>query len=215
MVIRFIYKVFVLIRMVTGGFYELTRRVFGPSYGSIIFIGPPGAGKDTQADMLKQYDYVNFSTSQMFRDLNKETNIGALVSELINKVKFVPDDLTIKIFIQTLREYRQNGDYNPKLETLVLNGIPRNINQVESVNQIVDVKDVIYFQIRPELCEQRLLRMGREEEDTIEKIRKRQKDFVDETYLLPDQYEGLVKVVDASRTPEEVHESVKEALNIH
>ena len=197
--------------MVLDTIYETTRKIFGPRYKGVIFVGPPGAGKDTQADMLKPYGYVNFSSGQMFRDVDTSTDIGTQVHGWINEGYFVPDDLTIKFFLQTLKYYRRNGDYNPKLETLVLNGIPRNINQVELVNQIVDVQGVIYFQIRPEVCEQRLLRRGRKD-DKPEKIRIRQKDFVDKTYLLPDQYDGLVKVVDASKTPEEVHEQIKEEL---
>ena len=216
MVIKFINKLFVPFFMVLDNLYEIIRKISGQKYKGIIIIGPPGAGKDTQADLLQPYGYFNFSSGQMFSDLDRSTDIGNKVASIIDEGDLVPDDLTIKLFLQTLRNYIRDGDYNPRSETLVLNGIPRTVEQVEPVREIVDVLQIIYLQVSRDICAARIAERYREQgrpEDAPNLFDKRYFDFMELTFPILDNY--IPVVIPGRGTKQEVHEKIKEALNIH
>ncbi len=98
---------------------------------NIILMGPPGAGKGTQAKRLvTKFDLIHISTGDMFREAIKEnTPLGALASSYINKGDLVPDDVTIGIVKERLaKEDCKNG--------FLLDGFPRTIAQAEALHKI-------------------------------------------------------------------------------
>lgn len=98
---------------------------------NIILMGPPGAGKGTQAKRLvTKFDLIHISTGDMFREAIKEnTPLGALASSYINKGDLVPDDVTIGIVKERLaKEDCKNG--------FLLDGFPRTIAQAEALSKI-------------------------------------------------------------------------------
>ena len=120
-------------------------------YSAILIFGPPGVGKGTQAKLLGQSKkYFHFSTGDMFRNLHKGSEIGKRVHELISAGNFVPDELTIKLFYETIHNYEIERKFNPLEQTLILDGIPRNINQVELIKDRIDVKRIIYLVVNDE-----------------------------------------------------------------
>lgn len=181
----------------------------------IILIGPPGSGKDTQADLLQPYGYFNFSSGQMFRNLDRSTDIGARVGELIDNGYFVPDDLTMSLFRETLERYSQEDLYNPKLETLVLNGIPRTVTQVEPVKEIVDVEKMLYLQVSKDICTNRTARRYKEQgrpEDTSELFDKKWNDFMELTFQIFENYVPIF--ISGKGTIYEVNELIRKELGI-
>lgn len=98
---------------------------------NIILMGPPGAGKGTQAKRLvTKFDLIHISTGDMFREAIKEnTPLGALASSYINRGDLVPDDVTIGIVKERLaKEDCKNG--------FLLDGFPRTIAQAEALSKI-------------------------------------------------------------------------------
>lgn len=93
----------------------------------IILLGPPGAGKGTQATRIaEKYNIPHISTGDIFRkNVKEETDLGRKAKEYMNKGQLVPDDLTIKLVESRLAEDDcKNG--------FLLDGFPRNVYQAET-----------------------------------------------------------------------------------
>ena len=72
----------------------------------VVFLGPPGAGKGTQAlRIAKQFNLTHISTGDMLRDhVSRLTNLGKEAKSLLDEGKLVPDNLVIKMLTEKLRE---------------------------------------------------------------------------------------------------------------
>ena len=98
---------------------------------NIILMGPPGAGKGTQAKkLIAKYDIPHISTGDMFREAIKEgTPLGKIAQSYINDGHLVPDDVTIGLVKERLSKSDcKNG--------FLLDGFPRTIPQAEALEEI-------------------------------------------------------------------------------
>ncbi|MBY7738532.1 MULTISPECIES: adenylate kinase [Paenibacillus] len=100
---------------------------------NILIMGPPGAGKGTQADVIvKEFGIPHISTGDAFRLAMKQgTPIGIKAKEYIDKGELVPDDVTIGI----VEERLQQPDCK---KGFLLDGFPRTLAQAEALDQILD-----------------------------------------------------------------------------
>lgn len=98
----------------------------------IILLGPPGAGKGTQAKLIcDKYHIPHLSTGDIFRkNISEKTKLGIQAKEYIDKGQLVPDELTISI----VRERLLQKDCN---EGFLLDGFPRTVNQAEELGQLL------------------------------------------------------------------------------
>ena len=99
---------------------------------NIIFMGPPGAGKGTQADyIIEKYNIPHISTGDMFRAaIKNETKLGLEAKSFMDAGKLVPDELTIGIVEERLQESDcQKG--------FLFDGFPRTINQAKALNEML------------------------------------------------------------------------------
>ena len=96
----------------------------------LLFLGAPGAGKGTQAQLLSQANsYLHLSTGELLRkEIEMNTILGKQVKETINRGELVSDDLVLKIV-------KQNLDQDNK--GWILDGYPRNLTQANSLNKIL------------------------------------------------------------------------------
>lgn len=113
----------------------------------IILIGPPGAGKGTQADLLvKSFGLAQISTGDILRkSVCSKDDLGVKANEYMQQGQLVPDDLVISIVADYLKkDVSKNG--------FLLDGFPRNINQAEALDSMnvlishiisIDVKDSV------------------------------------------------------------------------
>ena len=183
-------------------------------YNGIIIMGPPGAGKDTQAEMLTQIDispgkFYHYNSGNEFRAAEQGTDIGAKIEQ----GHYGPDDRAITLFTYRMNELVQSEQLLP-WDKIVLNGIPRTLAQVKMLGKYVEVEKVLRLILGYRECEARLIKRGRSD-DTPEAISLRHSTFRDETYTLSDEYDsGLVTAICAGRTREEVHEHIKEVLGL-
>ena len=136
----------------------------------LLFLGAPGAGKGTQAELLsKTYSYMHLSTGELLRkEIEMDTNLGKQVKDIINQGELVSDDLVLKIVRQNLDNDNQGW---------ILDGYPRNLSQANSLNDVLieinqPLELVFYLDIPEEVLIKRLLLRGRKD-DTEETIRKR------------------------------------------
>ncbi|WP_375694195.1 adenylate kinase [Bartonella sp. AD24XZML] len=102
----------------------------------VILLGPPGAGKGTQAKMLtEEYSIPHLSTGDMLREvIAKETEIGKKAKAIISSGALVPDSIVNQIVSDRIDEADcVNG--------FVLDGYPRTVGQAEALQQILDSKN--------------------------------------------------------------------------
>lgn len=96
---------------------------------NIVFMGPPGAGKGTQAKLIEQkFGIKQVSTGELFRNaIELQTEFGKKIQQYVKTGELVPDDLVLEIVLQKLQQDDcKNG--------FLLDGFPRNINQAEMLN---------------------------------------------------------------------------------
>lgn len=99
---------------------------------NIVFMGPPGAGKGTQAEaIVEQFGIPHISTGDAFRLAMKQgTELGKLAKQYVDSGKLVPDEVTIGI----VRDRLQQDDC---ADGFLLDGFPRTISQAEALDEIV------------------------------------------------------------------------------
>ena len=101
----------------------------------VILLGPPGAGKGTQAALIAQRNGVaHIASGDLFRKhLNDGTNLGRLAKAFMDKGELVPDDVTIKMVLERMAEPDAEVGY-------VLDGFPRTLEQARALDEALDPK---------------------------------------------------------------------------
>jgi len=115
----------------------------------IVFLGPPGVGKGTIADMIlaKHPEITKLSTGDLFREnIQQGTPLGKKAQEYMNQGKLVPDELVIDMV----------KDKISGMDNFILDGFPRTVPQAESLGQIANIDKVINFIAKEEIILQRL-----------------------------------------------------------
>ncbi len=105
---------------------------------NIVLFGPPGAGKGTQADVLKdKYNLVHISTGDVFRyNMKNDTELGLLAKSYIDNGNLVPDEVTINMLEA---EVEKNGQANG----FIFDGFPRTESQAEALDAFLSKKGAI------------------------------------------------------------------------
>ncbi len=114
----------------------------------VILLGPPGAGKGTQAEFLvDKRKYIHISSGELFRShLDQETELGKKAAVYINNGNLVPDELTIRMVQERIREIDHDQDF-------ILDGFPRTVGQAKALDSFLETYNpdlreiVIYFSI--------------------------------------------------------------------
>lgn len=177
----------------------------------LLFVGPPGAGKGTQADRVaERLGIPHVSTGAMFREhVSRGTELGEKVEKIMAAGDYVPDEITV----QMLEERISRPDAS---EGFILDGFPRTPGQVESLDGLIGedgLDKVVVFRVdRNELTE-RMLERGRAD-DTAETIKNRFNIYVEQTKPILDIYEerGVTVEVDGNGEMDEVTDRVLEAI---
>ncbi|MEY5032826.1 MAG: adenylate kinase, partial [Planctomycetota bacterium] len=108
-----------------------TRR-----YKTILLFGAPGAGKGTQGKILgKVPGFYHLACGDVFRSLDMASDLGRKFMEYSSRGELVPDELTIEMWRQNMHAQTVLSIYKPNVDLLVLDGIPRNVNQAKHLEQ--------------------------------------------------------------------------------
>ena len=99
---------------------------------NILFIAPPAGGKGTLSDeLVHNYGYVHISTGDLLREVDKSSELGIMVNELISNGKLVPDDIVLALLKEKLESLSEN-------DAFILDGYPRNIDQAYALDEVLD-----------------------------------------------------------------------------
>ena len=206
---------------------------------NLIFLGPPGAGKGTIASIVKEaFSVPHISTGDLFRaNIKNETELGKQVKEILASGNLVPDEITIKMVENRLKEDDAKSGY-------ILDGFPRTVAQADALKGMSNVDYVINFVLDRETILKRL--SGRRvckstgrtyhilynppkvegiddetgepliqrDDDKEEAILNRLEVYERSTTPLIDYYkaENLLVDLDASKSPEEIFEDLKKIV---
>lgn len=115
-------------------------------FPAILLFGMPGVGKGTQGTLLgSMAGMFHCSTGEIFRGLDPASEDGQEVARRIDKGELVPDELTIRIWRHWLEDQVVAGHYQPTIDTLIMDGIPRNVDQCAILEEHVDVRAVLHL----------------------------------------------------------------------
>ena len=164
----------------------------------LLFLGAPGAGKGTQAELLSQSNsYLHLSTGELLRkEIEMNTPLGIQVKDIMNRGELVSDELVLKIVRQNL--VKDNKGW-------ILDGYPRNLSQANSLNNVLrkinqSLEIVFYLDIPEDVLIKRLLMRGRKD-DNEDTIKTRLKVYKKDTEPLIKYFESLslLQYIDADR----------------
>jgi len=199
---------------------------------TLIFLGPPGAGKGTQAQRLvEEKGFIQISTGDILREaVRNGTELGKKAKEYMDAGKLVPDELIISIMMEKLKELEGKD--------IILDGFPRTIPQAEALDKMLTelnrkVDAVILFEIPDKEVIERLSgrridpRTGKvyhikynpppegveviqRDDDKEEVIKKRLEVYHQQTAPLIEYYKNQNKLfaVDASKSPDDVYKEI-------
>lgn len=178
---------------------------------NLVFFGPPGAGKGTQADRFAARHHIpKISTGDMLRKAVQDgTRTGLLVREMLQRGTLVGDDLIISIVAERLEQPDTANGF-------VLDGFPRTIPQAAALDALVADRGgvrVIALVVHSDEVVRRLAVRGREDDDAYV-IKERLAVYARETEPVLEYYRRrrVVTILDGNRPLDEVTESIEAAV---
>ena len=177
-------------------------------YNTILLFGAPGAGKGTQGKILSTIpNFFHCACGDVFRNLRIDNELGRIFIEYSSRGELVPDDATIRLWNKSIAGSISTGSFNPEKDTLVLDGIPRNVHQAQMLQNSLNVRSVFYltcsdFKKLVERLQRRALRENRLDDANLSVIRNRLETYESETKPVLDFYgPDLVHTIDSTQTP--------------
>jgi len=175
---------------------------------AILILGAPGSGKGTQGKVLGTIPrFFHCACGDVFRSLDTRTELGQKFVHYSSRGELVPDELTIELWQAQIKNWADSHIYHPDADTLVLDGIPRNVRQAEILEQHIDVQQIFHLSCpnREELVRRmrkRALRDNRMDDACEEVIENRIRTYEAETKPILDFYPESIRTnINAAQAP--------------
>ena len=189
-------------------------------YNTFILFGAPGSGKGTQGKTLGTIPrFYHCACGDVFRSIDTRTKVGKAFLEYSSKGQLVPDEITVELWRAAIDAAVETHKFKPDIDTLVLDGIPRNVGQAKIMAEMIDVKKVFHLACpsRETLfsrLKKRALKDNRLDDANEQVIQRRLDIYETESKPVLSHYgEELITVVDATQPPAKVLLDILESLN--
>ena len=189
-------------------------------YRTYLIFGAPGSGKGTQGKILGAIPrFFHCACGDVFRQLDTRTTVGQAFLEFSSRGELVPDEITVKLWMARLGDMVGSHSFKPDIDSLVLDGIPRSVNQAEIMQDLIEVKRVFHLACpdRNALVtrlKKRALKENRFDDANEETIRRRLLTYEEESKPVLEYYgPRLVKDIDATKPPVKVLQEILAAVN--
>ncbi len=186
---------------------------------NIVLFGPPGAGKGTQANILKDtYKLIHISTGDIFRDnIKNNTELGIIAKRFMDKGDLVPDSITIEMLKDVVNKHRTAKGF-------IFDGFPRTTSQAEALDKFLaekgeQINGMVALEVPQDLLVARILERGktsgRPDDQKEKKIRNRFNEYHTKTEILKDYYQAQNKYfgINGVGTIEEITQRLKEVFD--
>jgi adenylate kinase len=188
-------------------------------FKSVLLFGAPGAGKGTQGKILGTIPgFYHCACGDVFRRIDINSELGRTFYEYSSRGELVPDEVTVKMWFQSIQAHTTLSDFKPFQDLLVLDGIPRTLKQAQLMDTHIDVLCVVHLVCSDkEAMIRRLRRRALKEnrlDDADEKvIRNRWEVYERETRPVLQHYrKELIFEVDSIGSPAQVLRDVLEIV---
>jgi len=178
---------------------------------AFLILGAPGSGKGTQGKVLGSIPrFHHLACGDVFRSLDTRTTIGQKFVEYSSRGELVPDDVTVELWHANLKQRIDAHQFKPEIDFLVLDGIPRNVEQARFMEPHIEVLKVFHLSCpdRTELARRlrkRALKDNRFDDANETVIQQRFATYEAETKPILDYYAGdRILDIDASQAPAKV-----------
>ncbi len=180
-------------------------------YKTVLLFGAPGAGKGTQGKVLGSIPgFYHCSCGDVFRNMDVTSDLGRVFMEHSSRGELVPDEITVRMWARAIRARAFLGDFKPNNDLLVLDGIPRTLEQAKLMDQLIDVVQIIHLTCNDEEAmfkrlRQRALKENRHDDADEKVIRHRWSVYAQETAPVLGHYDrSLISNVDSMGSPAQV-----------
>lgn len=186
----------------------------------IVFLGPPGAGKGTQAVLLsRSREIPHISTGEIMRDaVSRGTSIGSKVKAYLDSGELVPDDLVIELIRERLCEPDCANGY-------LLDGFPRTVEQAKSLSHMLaelsmPITHLVELQVDQAVLLDRIRKRGEagsgRSDDNEAVAQRRLAVYWEQTHPVAEHYKksGHVIEIDGLGTVDEVHQRILDSLQL-
>lgn len=189
------------------------------SFQSVLLFGAPGAGKGTQGKILGQTPgFFHCASGDVLRSIERDSKDGGLVETYSSRGELVPDEVTVRLWAKAMKAWVREDHYRPTRDLLLLDGIPRTVQQAHILEQHIQVQRIIYLTCKnPQEIIERLRRRAAKEnrsDDATETIIRHRWDvYENQTAPVLKYYpKNLIIEIDAARSPGQVLRDILEAL---
>ena len=192
----------------------------GKDQALVIFVlGGPGSGKGTQCEnLVRDYGFRHLSAGDLLREEQDRpgSEFGDMIKSYIKEGQIVPMEVTVQLLENAMTAtIDEKGN-----RKFLIDGFPRKMDQALKFEEVVvPSKFTLFFDCSEEVMKERLLNRGKTSgraDDNEESITKRFRTFVETSMPVVDMYEkeGRVVKVDATKSPDEVYEHVREQCTV-
>ncbi len=180
-------------------------------YRTYLFFGAPGSGKGTQGKTLGTVPgYFHCACGDVFRSIDTRTKLGQAFLEYSSRGELVPNEITVELWRVRIEDNVESHIFKPEIDHLLLDGIPRNVEQAKLMEGIIDVRKVFHLSCpdRDKLVERlkkRALKDNRLDDANESVIRRRLETYENESKPLLAHYGSeIIHEIDAMQAPIEV-----------
>src|SRR4051812_41638499 len=189
-------------------------------YKTYLLFGAPGSGKGTQGKTLGSIPrFYHCPCGDVFRSIDTRSKVGKAFLEYSSKGQLVPDEVTVELWKEAIDAAVDGHKFKPDIDTLVLDGIPRNVNQAKIMEEMIDVEKVFHLSCpnRETLftrLKKRALKDNRLDDANEEVIQRRLAIYDEESKPVLGHYsKERVCVVDATQPPAKVLFDILASVN--